>query len=143
MEAHFSFVICGSSNNFWTAYAFVDSCIDSGEKEDERDFKKNDADDDNDDDDDDDSIVSDELGTLREDPILANGEYAGIDRPIEDPREYFLHVFESRMSQLLREWQTVVTTLERSILGRVSQGIDISRVKLLTISRSGKINLVP
>jgi hypothetical protein len=108
-EAQISFVLCGSDHQRWVAYAFVDT-----------DFEEDDVPD---------EIVpdeqirevsvplDDELGVAKVpiwDPIALDG---GLDAnlPIWDPRLYFLVILEIRMAQVLREWEFLVRTVERSI----------------------------
>jgi hypothetical protein len=91
-EAQISFVICGSDNWRWVAYAFVDT-----------DFNGED--------------LGDEVFSyegVHEDPIASDAKLDA-NLPIGDPREYFLMIFEIRMAQVLKEWELLVRTVERSI----------------------------
>ncbi|KAH8588290.1 hypothetical protein B0O99DRAFT_693577 [Bisporella sp. PMI_857] len=90
-EAQISVVICGSDNRRWVGYGFVDKKFD-----------------------DEDMGDAQEEGIL-DDPIAS--DYGRIDAnlPLWDPREYFLSIFEIRIDQVLKEWEFLVRTVERSI----------------------------
>jgi hypothetical protein len=90
-EAQISFVVCGPYDGQWVAYAFVDTKFDG------------------------DDVEDDEFSYegFQEDPI-SNGELDA-NVPIRNPRLYFLSVCKVRTAQVLREWQQIVRTVERSI----------------------------
>jgi hypothetical protein len=88
ISAQFSCLIVGQDDFRWVTYAFVDSDLDDED--------------------------SDEEGSeYLEDPICA----APVDanRPFWRAREYFLQVFELRVMQIQRKWQSVIREVERSI----------------------------
>jgi hypothetical protein len=89
-EAQISIIICGSDFRRWIAYSFVDTKFDDKELEE-----------------------TDEDLPNEEDPI-AGGKIDAND-PIDDPREYFLTVFEIRAAQVAREWDRLVRTIECGI----------------------------
>ena len=95
-EAQISFVICGSNNRQWVAYAFVDTDFDDKDLGDEE-FS---------------------YEGCQDDPIASNGKLDA-NRPIWSPREYFLMIVEIRMDQVRKEWEYLVRTVERSINGYV------------------------
>jgi hypothetical protein len=90
-EAQISFVICGSDNRRWVGYGFVDTEFDR------------------------ENLADHDLSYVgkHEDPI-AFGELDA-NLPIWDPREYFLMVLQIRMAQVLKEWECLIRTVERSI----------------------------
>jgi len=73
----------------WVAYAFVDTDIDGED-------------------------LGDEVFSYVKDPIASDGELDA-NLPIENPREYFLMIFEIRIAQVLKAWEYLVRTVERSI----------------------------
>ena len=93
-KAQFSLVICGSNYRRWTGYTFVNGNFD-GDK--------------------------DLLEDVQEDPIAldsqlgANITAADVHIPIWDPREHFLMIFKSRISHVLKEWETLVRMLQHCI----------------------------
>jgi hypothetical protein len=92
LEAHISFVICGSDDHRWVAYGFDDT-----------DFEGEDLDD---------KICPCE--GFRPDPFSSDGE-VDADIPIWNPREYFVMILDNRMAQALTEWESLVRAVERSI----------------------------
>ena len=95
-EAQISFIICGWANGRWVAYAFVDTDFDGKELAEETFLYEG----------------------MHEDPIASDGELDA-NHPIWDPREYFLMIFEVRIAQILKEWECLVRTVERSIKNHV------------------------
>jgi hypothetical protein len=93
-EAHVSIIICGSDFRRWIAYSFVDTKFDDKELEE-----------------------TDENLPNEEDPIA--GGKIDANNPIDDPREYFLTVFEIRVAQVAQEWDRLVRTVECSIRDHV------------------------
>lgn len=91
-EAQISFVVCGSDNRRWVGYAFVDTDSDGDDLADHN-FPHE---------------------GFHADPIASDGKLDA-NLPIWDPREYFLMIFEIRMAQVLKEWEYLVLTVERSI----------------------------
>jgi len=77
--------VTGSDNWSWTAYGFVDTYFD-GENNNE-------------------SALHYEASN--QDPLSA-GIYP-LDRPVWDPREYFLKIFACRMRQVKEEWSNIVS----------------------------------
>jgi hypothetical protein len=121
-KEQFSFAICGLDDRQWVAYAFVDSNINEEDSE---------------------------LDDCFSDPICSEGNIiVEADRPILDPRMYFLTVFRSRLLKVLRDWNLLVRTLERSIqtyvcnpllwLDYMFQSTD-SLIRLITILRCSGI----
>jgi hypothetical protein len=116
VEAHFSLTVCGVNNTHWTAYAFVDRCIDDSEYNDAIEVEEDIYDDlGGINDIKDDETFEEDKDEITEDPIIAESSHSEADRPIEDPREYFLHVFETRIRQAWREWESVISMMERVI----------------------------
>ncbi|KAF2474684.1 uncharacterized protein BDR25DRAFT_311128 [Lindgomyces ingoldianus] len=101
-EAQISIVACGSDNSRWVTYAFVDTEFDDNPTDDDGIFEE------------------EELDELNEDPIADDGECStgwvvDADKPIWDPREYFLLMVERRMTQIFREWIHLVRKVQRSV----------------------------
>jgi hypothetical protein len=128
-ETHFSLTICGFDDFRWVGYGFADSEEeeeDTGDEdtddneEEEEDTGDEDTDDDEEeeedtgDEDTDDGEEDGDQSRFLEDPIASDGKIdAG--RPIENPREYFLRIFEVRSTEVRNEWERVVRELQRSI----------------------------
>lgn len=91
-EAHFSFVICGTHESRWTAYAFDNTEFDGEELYDK--------------------IFPCE--GVHVDPIMSD-DYMDAERPIWNAREYFLHVVESRMHKAAVEWEALLRPVEGRI----------------------------
>jgi hypothetical protein len=91
-EAQITFLICGSDDQRWAAYAFDDTHFD------EEDFG--------------DEIFSYE--GVQDDPIARGKIDANL--PIGDPREYFLMIFDIRLAQVREEWKYLVRMVDRSII---------------------------
>ncbi|PSS22711.1 hypothetical protein M430DRAFT_16661 [Amorphotheca resinae ATCC 22711] len=91
-EAQISVVICGSDNWRWAGYAFIDTSFEGEDLGD--------------------GIFSYE--DVHEDPIASNSELHA-NLPIWDPREYFLTILEIRMTQVRKELEYLVRTVERSV----------------------------
>jgi hypothetical protein len=87
-ETQISFVISGSDNSRWTAYAFVDTDFDD-DLEDESD------------------------GAFSTDLLASNALDANL--PIWDPREYFLRVFSIRITEVRRQWDSLIRKVGRSM----------------------------
>lgn len=83
-EAQVSLVICGSDEKRWVAYCFVDTGFDD-EEEDGEDIHRADR--------------------------IADGN-VDANRPIWNPREYFLLIVRIRMEQILKEWTDLVRYVE-------------------------------
>jgi hypothetical protein len=98
-EAQISCVVAGSDEWRWIAYCFVDTYFDVAEEAKETVQ----------------SYHEDSLGPegMRTDP-LAYG-VVDADNPIQDPRDYFLRVFQIRIKQVKREWQQVVAKMQQSV----------------------------
>jgi hypothetical protein len=100
-EASISLAICGCDNKRWEAYAFVDT--------------ENVSDDEN---------LSDKIWNVEEwalDPIASDESVeVNANKPIWNPREYFLMILEIKIRQVLKEWQYLVRTVERSVKAYVS-----------------------
>jgi len=96
--AHVSIVVCGWDNVHWTAWAFADTRC--GSEEDE-----------GDEDEDDELIVKEDY--LATDGL--DGPTLDADRPIWDPRAYWLRIVAIRMDTVLKEWLYIVHTIEASL----------------------------
>jgi hypothetical protein len=96
-EAHFSFVICGSHERRWTAYAFDDTEFD-GEDLYEKIFPHN---------------------GFHSDPIVSDGD-TDAELPIWDAREYFLRTVSSRVASAADSWDELLRQIEHSIQKYVS-----------------------
>jgi hypothetical protein len=92
LEAHFSFVICGSDEARWVGWAFDNTEFDGEDLLDR---------------------ISPCPG-FHADPIASDGE-TDAELPIWNPREYFLMIIESRIAQAQEEWEGLVIPVERSI----------------------------
>jgi hypothetical protein len=96
LEAQMSFTMCGFDESHWVAYAFDDADPDNGEWED-RDFS---------------------YEGFIEDPIALWELEA--NRPIWNPRQYFLLVMQSRITRVLKNWKSIVGPIRQSINSYVS-----------------------
>jgi hypothetical protein len=96
-EAHFSFVIYGSHEHRWAAYAFDDNDVDTEE-------------------------VYDKIfpcDGMHQDPIASNND-TDAELPIWDPREYFLKILAPRVAGIADSWETLLRLIERRIEEYVS-----------------------
>jgi hypothetical protein len=110
-EAQITFLICGSDDQRWAAYAFVDTHFD------DEDFG--------------DETFSYE--GFQEDPIARGKIDANL--PIGDPREYFLMISNIRLTQVREEWRYLVRMVELSIIKkRVREHPFLSKPEPLTDS---------
>jgi hypothetical protein len=97
-ESQISCVIAGSDKWRWVGYCFVDTFFDAGTEIREGVH----------------SIHDDLLqGGMHMDPFTYGIKDAEL--PIQDPREYFLTVFQIRIHQVLTEWQRVVDELRQGV----------------------------
>lgn len=99
-EAQTSLVICGSDEQQWTAYAFTD-CYFNAESPLDQEFS---------------------YDEMQEDPIAWTCEFDGAfatvvdaNKPIWNPREYFLTILENQLARVVNEWEYVVRQLQRSV----------------------------
>jgi hypothetical protein len=97
-EAQVSCVVAGRNEWIWDAYCFVDAYFDQGEGRD--------------------SISTYEEETedyegLSTDPLTRGEE--DTEKPIWDPRIYFLLLFRIRLEQVKTEWQKVVEKVWQSV----------------------------
>jgi hypothetical protein len=60
------------------------------------------------------------MGVMRPDPLTLG--LSDADKPVQTPREYFLFVFQIRISQVKREWEQVVAKIQQSIRQYVQVG---------------------
>jgi hypothetical protein len=93
----FSLVICGTDNQHYVGYAFVD-----------RDFENPDEDLDS----------SDfQYKGVNEDPIASDcgDDIMNANLPIWDPRAYYLSVLDIRMAKILKEWRGLAWRISRRI----------------------------
>lgn len=98
-EAQISCVIAGSDKSNYVGYCFVDTYFDAAEEAKE-------------------SVLSYHEDSLVEEGMRADPFTFGVtnaDDPIQEPREYFLMVFQVRLGQVKREWQQVVAKVQQSI----------------------------
>lgn len=95
-KSRFSLVISGFNDLEWTAYSFGD-----------RDFKENPFEE---------ADFAYQQGK-HEDPISSDSGYGSVDanKPIKEAREYWLVIFQVRISQVLKQWDIIVSTLETNI----------------------------
>ncbi|KFY74283.1 hypothetical protein V499_05679 [Pseudogymnoascus sp. VKM F-103] len=95
-EAQISIVVTGVNNWVWTAYGFVDTYF--GSKGTVEDYDKLKG-----------------RHWEREDPLAAGRLNGG--EPIWTPREYFLRVAQSRIREVLKEWNRIVRTVTEEVEG--------------------------
>jgi hypothetical protein len=90
-EAQISFVIVGSDHYRWDGYCFA--------------F------------DDEEDLLDEDCDAIRMDPTSWNGKKCKHEAnlPIWDPRKYFLAVFESRMTQVLAEFECLIRMIAKNI----------------------------
>ena len=98
-ESQISIVLCGSDKFHWTAYAFDETNVD------EDNFG--------------DRISEDEDMCMDPIPWSNDNEIYDAERPIWDPRLYFLTIFKSRIAQLQREWDELVSFADDSLEGEI------------------------
>ena len=98
-EAQISCVVAGSDEWRWVAYCFVDTYFDAAEETKESVLSYHE-----------DSQIEE---GMRADP-LTRGK-ADADKPVQNPKEYFLIVLRYRIAQVKREWQQVVAKVQKSI----------------------------
>lgn len=103
-EAQFSLVISGSSEQQWGAYSFG-----SHDFDDEDSDVGDSEDDESEDEDSEGNDLQDGDSPFLEDPIAQ----LDANKPIYNPREYFLVVFQHRMVQVVEEWNSTVRGTER------------------------------
>ena len=98
-EAQISCVVAGLDEWRWIAYCFVDTYFDTleGGKETVLSYHE-------------DSLTN---KGIRADPLTFGVTDA--DKPIHDPRDYFLTVFQTRINQVKCEWQQVVAKVQQSV----------------------------
>jgi hypothetical protein len=95
--AQISFTICGTNNKQYIAYGFEDAEFDEDREFGEDEFSL-------------DGFHADQMTKGEEDA----------NRPIWDPREYYLLVLKHRVRQVREEWERVVLTLDGAFNMRVS-----------------------
>jgi hypothetical protein len=90
-EAHFSFIICGSQESRWAAYAFDDTEFVEEEDLYEKIF----------------------CGGGQWDPIASclSGNDVDANLPIWNSREYFLSIVARRMAQAAKSWDALLRTI--------------------------------
>lgn len=98
-EAQISVVISGTDEWRWVGYCFVDTYFDADHEDGE-------------------SVDNYHQDSVGDDGMLVDpcthGRLA-LDRPIQEPREYFLEVLRCRLHQVTCEWQQVVQNIKESI----------------------------
>ncbi|KAF2092666.1 hypothetical protein NA57DRAFT_62192 [Rhizodiscina lignyota] len=97
-ETQFSFTICGTDNSRWIAYAFDDTKVDDTDLRHGL------------------SLTSDGVD-IPCDPTAWNefNDCLESNQPIWNPREYFLTIMNSRITQVLKEWEDIMARVERSL----------------------------
>lgn len=113
-ELHFSFVIYGSHEHRWAAYAFDDTAADTEELYDK--------------------IFPCE--GVHQDPIASDND-TDAEFPIKDPREYFLKILAPRVGGIADSWQTLLRAIERRIDEYVSSlcshsHLYVRKIRMLT-----------
>jgi hypothetical protein len=95
MKSQFSLVVSGSDDRHWVAYAFVDRLFDEDEHLD----------------------IDYPYSGFHEDPIASDLGHDMIDAnlPIWDPRSYFLVIFESRITKVVKDWYDLSHTISKSV----------------------------
>jgi hypothetical protein len=53
------------------------------------------------------------IGQTKPDPLLAGKQ--DVNQPLWGPREYFFRAFQIRMQQILKEWNSIVGTMEDEV----------------------------
>lgn len=98
-EAQMSFVIAGIDDHRWMSYCWTDTYFDQDcdEQETVETYFED----------------STSYTGLVMDPN-SRGEIPS-DAPVQGPRIYFLHIFSSRLSQVVSEWTTVVRQLQQAL----------------------------
>jgi len=97
-EAQISCVVAGLDEWRWVGYCFIDTYFDAeDDKETVQSYYK-------------DSLADEGMST---DPFTFG--IADADKPIQEPKEYFLMVFRVRIDQVKREWQQVVAKVQQSV----------------------------
>jgi hypothetical protein len=114
-EHRISLIICGRDHYRWAAYDFTDSA--SQQEDDSNDYDDDEADGDVEESDDDESAPS-------EDVLAANAGFVLFeDRPIWDPRTYFLVLVEGHIRMTEADWLWLVHHLERSVKSWVCSAV--------------------
>jgi hypothetical protein len=92
-ESHMAFTVCGVADRRWTAYAFTDNDYDEDRQisEHECDYE---------------CVFADQIATNGARIIDAN-------RPIWDPREYYLTVVSGKVNQIVGEWAKLIRKFEK------------------------------
>jgi hypothetical protein len=100
-EACFSLTLCGSDHHHYVGYCFDDRDLEDCEELHEMEFSYED---------------------MQEDPIASDygGNILDANRPISDPRAYFLVIFDSRSVHILKEWEGIGAVIERKMKSYVS-----------------------
>ncbi len=108
-EAQVSCVITGTDHWKWVAYCFADTYFDGQATRDSVE-----------------SYHGDAMDGMRPDPLVLGRNDA--NKPITAPRDYFVRVFEVRLTQVRQEWVNIIEKLEPKI-------IEYVRSRLLPITR--------
>lgn len=85
-ETQISFLLVGSDDGRWVAYAFDDTYFNHGDKK-----------------------------LVHNEDLIASDGKPNAHLPIMDARVYFLHIFDIRLAKVLKEWETLVWTVKRNI----------------------------
>lgn len=99
-ESQISVVICGWDHHNWVAWGIFNTLSDPTEEFD-----------------------PDQEHVMKEDYFAADGDDGVLidaDRPLWDPREYWLHIIEIRVRLVLKEWKWLVRNLEAGVTVWVS-----------------------
>jgi hypothetical protein len=112
-EAQISVALCGINNGCWTGYAFANIACDEKDADDE----------------------IEQPGGVKEDPIISSSsDPFDANRPIWDPREYFLMALKFWITRVLEEYAYLVRVLERSVESYVRCRVLYSCAPPLTVS---------
>ena len=110
-DSRMTLVICGGDDSRWVAYGLDDAYYDDDEADDDGSNEEKDEDD-----------VEDEpdpyLG-FRGDPIASKDDQLDSNKPLWNPRLYFLSICNIRMAQIRNEWQNLLRELELRITSSV------------------------
>lgn len=115
-QTQFSLVMYGFSDWQWVVYAFEHNLFDKRfEKDPEEEIEEEDG------------------SSSNEDPVIWDGADANL--PLEDPRQYFLRVFEARIRRISRCWDHLFHHIEESIRKYVFRATTNQVNETLTISQ--------
>jgi hypothetical protein len=129
-ESHIAFTICGVADRRWVAYAFSDTDYDENKEMDEFQFDYN---------------------GMFADQIAGDARDVDANKPIWNPREYYLMIMSIRLSQIVGEWAKLIRKFEKGIrkhsdwppsIKTSSQGPEIDNDVMATFDRTQKTLLI-